>query len=103
MRIAAIHQFTSKKFWGGKSERQLIENRYSPDAPKADKLNFFYGLAAIGSLSCQCSFGFEGRTSVLADGVDVRHLITHVRCANFVPTMIAHYLRNKIVTTCRMG
>jgi hypothetical protein len=34
-RIATVHQFTSNQFWGGKSERQLIENRYSPFVPIA--------------------------------------------------------------------
>lgn len=71
--------------------------------PKADITNVGYGLAALGSLSCQWSFGFEGRTSILADRVNVRHLVTHIRCANFVSTVIAHYLRHKIVATCRMG
>ena len=35
MRIAAVHRFTSSKFLGGKSEWQLIENRYSPFEPFA--------------------------------------------------------------------
>jgi len=33
MRIAAVHQFTGKKILGDKSERQHIENRYSPNVP----------------------------------------------------------------------
>lgn len=30
VRIAAVQQFTGKKILGDKSERQLLENRYSP-------------------------------------------------------------------------
>jgi hypothetical protein len=36
MRIAAVHQFTGKKILGDKSERQLLENRYSHFVPYAD-------------------------------------------------------------------
>jgi hypothetical protein len=35
VRIAAVHRFSSSKFLGGKSERQLIENRFSPYVPNA--------------------------------------------------------------------
>lgn len=36
MRIAAVHQFTRKNILNDKSERQHIENRYSPNVPIAD-------------------------------------------------------------------
>ena len=44
MRIAAVHQFTSSKFLGGKFERQPIEKRYSPFVPMVD-------LAGLGKLT----------------------------------------------------